>query len=310
MLNKISYNFMTVLLATMLLPICIYAEKIDDDALSSIELGRIIYQKGILPNGKALSAIGKDGLPFKIHKTACMDCHRRSGLGTSESGLLIPPITGEYLFRTLEDKGNELLDRVGVPRPVYAENTLKTLIQTGMRPDGKLLNEIMPRYKISNKDSDHLIAYLKSLSQAHISGLSDDQIEFATIITPGMPEAEKTILLTTIKTYFSNINKDVRQLGHMKSPMHGRYKPYRKWNLHIWNLTGDPSSWKSQLEKKYAEQPIFAIIGGYGNWQPIHEFCEQNRVPSLFPITDTPGISKSDFYTLYFSKGIKLMLKR
>ena len=306
MLSKIPYVFIIVLLETMLFTFCVYAENIEGDSLSSIELGKIIYQKGILPNGEPLIANGKNGLPFKINRTACMDCHRRSGLGTSESGLLIPPITGEYLFKTFEEKGNELLDRVGVPQPIYEENSLKTLIQTGMRPDGRRLNEIMPRYELNNQDSNYLIAYLKSLSQAPTPGLSEDQIEFATIITPGMPETEKAILLTTMTTYMSNINKDVRQLGYMKSPMHGRYKPFRKWNLHVWNLTGEPKSWNSQLDKKYAEQPVFAIIGGYGNWQPIHEFSEQNRVPSLFPITDTPVISKGDFYTLYFSKGIKL----
>jgi len=302
------------LVIILLMPLCIYAEQgtenKDRTLLSPLELGQRIYQKGILPNGEPLTAFGKDGLPFKINKTACMDCHRRSGLGSSESGILIPPITGRYLFKVSDKKGSRLLDKVGAPRPVYTEATLKALIQNGVRPNGQQLHEIMPRYKISNKDSDYLITYLKSLTQEEIPGLRDDRIEFATIITPDMPDDDKKLMLNIMNTYMGHVNKDVRQLGHMKSPIHNRYKPFRKWNLHVWELTGDSSSWKQQLEKKYAEQPVFALLGGYGDWRPIHQFCEQNKIPSLFPITDTPGFPEEktnrDFYTLYFSKGIKI----
>lgn len=279
-------------------------------SVSPLELGKTIYQKGILSNGQPLTAIGKDGLPFKINRTACIDCHRRSGLGSSESGILIPPITGEYLFKTTEKKGNKLLDKVGIPRPVYTQDSLKLLLKTGIRPNGQHLHEIMPRYKISGKDSDYLITYLKSLSHLQNPGLRDDQIEFATVITPGMPKEDKKLMLNIMHTYMDHVNRDVRNLGYMKSPIHNRYKPFRRWNLHVWELTGDSSSWKQQLEKKYAEQPIFAFLGGYGDWQPIHQFCEENKIPSLFPITDTPGVplkkTNSDFYALYFSQGIKL----
>ena len=290
----------------MLLPYYAHANQSNIDAISSLELGKSIYQKGILPNGKSLTALGKDGLPFKINKTACIDCHRRSGLGTSESGLLISPITGEYLFKNNIKKGTKLLDKVGVPRPIYTEESLKVTIQSGFRPNGEQLHEIMPRYKLDDNNLNHLISYLKSLDKSLVPGLTNTQIDFATIITPQTPNDDKKLMLNIMNTYFEQINKDVRQLDHMKSPLHGRYKPYRRWKLHVWNLSGEPSSWQSQLEKKYAEQPIFAFLGGIGDWQPIHKFSEENKIPSLFPITDTPIISDTDFYTLYFSKGIKL----
>jgi hypothetical protein len=284
----------------------INAREIGSTSLASLELGKSIYQKGILPNGKPLVAHGKHGQPFVINKTACIDCHRRSGLGTSESGILIAPITREYLFITGKKIGRKLLDRVGVPRPIYNEETLKLAITTGVKPNGRQLHEIMPRYKFSDDELNHLIVYLKSLNQAPVPGLTDTQIDFATVVTPDMSKQDKELMLSIINTYFANINKDVRQLGHMKNPLHGRYKPYRKWKLHVWELIGEQSSWKSQLETKYAKQPVFSILSGYGDWQPIHDFCEKNKIPSLFPITDTPVVSNDDFYTLYFSKGLEL----
>ena len=296
-----------VFLILLLLP-CLSQAKQNTDiaATDPLLLGKQIYEKGILPNGQLLTALGKDGLPYKINRTACIDCHRRSGLGTSESGLLILPITGEYLFKKSSKTGKTLLDNVGIPRPIYTEKTLKTVIRTGIRPDGKPLHEIMPRYKLSDTELDYLIAYLKSLDKKHIPGLTDKQIDFATVITPGMSIQDKKLMLRIIKSYYGHINKDVRQLGHMRNPLHGRYKPYRKWKLHIWNLTGEQKTWKKQLEDKYAKEPVFALISGYGDWQVIHHFCEENKIPSIFPITNTPVVSEKNIYTLYFSKGIQL----
>jgi hypothetical protein len=46
-------------------------------------------------------------------------------------------------------------------------------------------------------------------------------------------------------------------------------------------------------------------LGGItnGDWKPIHQFSEDNRIPCLFPNTDFPVVSDTDWYTLYLSKG-------
>jgi ABC-type branched-subunit amino acid transport system substrate-binding protein len=50
---------------------------------------------------------------------------------------------------------------------------------------------------------------------------------------------------------------------------------------------------------------VFAVLSGISasDWQPIHDFCEDKRLPCLFPVTDFPGKSENDWYTFYFNKG-------
>jgi hypothetical protein len=59
------------------------------------------------------------------------------------------------------------------------------------------------------------------------------------------------------------------------------------------------------LEAHLDADPVFALLGGLaaGPWRPIHEFCERRQLPCLFPLTDLPVVSSSDWYTQYFSKG-------
>jgi hypothetical protein len=74
----------------------------------------------------------------------------------------------------------------------------------------------------------------------------------------------------------------------------------KKWELH-----GEPETWQNQLEQYYKKEPVFGFVGGISTreWQPIHDFCEKNKIPCLFPLTDFPVISDTAWYTLYFSKG-------
>jgi hypothetical protein len=94
-----------------------------------------------------------------------------------------------------------------------------------------------------------------------------------------------------------------RQAGIMRMQ-----RAWRRWHLHVWELTGPPQTWGEQLEAHYRRQPVFAIVGGLGgaDWGPIHEFSERFRVPCIFPQAEVPGRSKPRFYTTYLSRGVLL----
>ena len=83
----------------------------------------------------------------------------------------------------------------------------------------------------------------------------------------------------------------------------------RRWELHVWQLTGPAATWQSQLEQHFEREPVLAVVSGLGgkNWAPVHAFCEHNAVPCLFPNVEAPPASADhDFYSLYFSKGVEL----
>jgi len=79
----------------------------------------------------------------------------------------------------------------------------------------------------------------------------------------------------------------------------------RQASLDVWELKGPPETWPKQLAAYYKNKPVFAVLGGIsnGDWRPIHDFCEAQRLPCLFPITDFPAISETGWYTYYFNKG-------
>jgi hypothetical protein len=83
---------------------------------------------------------------------------------------------------------------------------------------------------------------------------------------------------------------------------------HRRWELHIWQLTGADNTWEEQLKRHFAAEPVLAVVSGLGgkNWEPVHKFCENTALPCLFPNVEVPVDAEHDFYSMYFSKGVLL----
>jgi hypothetical protein len=86
------------------------------------------------------------------------------------------------------------------------------------------------------------------------------------------------------------------------------FRVHRRWELHVWELSGAESTWQRQLERRLAAEPVFAVISGLGgrSWAPVHAFCERAALPCLFPNVEAPPEADQDFYSLYFSRGVLL----
>ena len=94
----------------------------------------------------------------------------------------------------------------------------------------------------------------------------------------------------------------------MQSTRGVMYRVERRWQLHVWELSGPPETWDRQLRKWLAATPVFAVISGIGgrSWASVHRFCEREAIPCLLPNVDLPTVAEQDCYPIYFSKGVLL----
>jgi ABC-type branched-subunit amino acid transport system substrate-binding protein len=293
------------------LAVCAGATPVAAAADQDIEAGRRIYLQGVLPSNDDLRARVQRDVATAGQQLVCAGCHGRSGMGVGEGQRIAPPVAGSMLYQPREIRRRQLYDTRSF-RPAYTDESLAQAIRAGVDPNGRALDPMMPRYALDEADTHRLIAYLKTLSSRISPGVDDTDIHFATIVTEGVEVRDRRAVLDVLDAFFEGKAAETRHERSRaeRGPFHmeRHYQAYRKWNLHVWELRGPPEAWRSQLERHYDQQPVFAVIGGIGrgSWRPIHEFCEHLRLPCLLPNTDLPVVSDSDYYTVYFSKGIEL----
>jgi hypothetical protein len=292
----------------------------------ALRLGEIMYRSGVLPSGEPMKALVMGDIPFDGRMFTCDDCHQRSGLGSEEGTIITWPTNGKELFAPRRRTGaykqpvseEEKLDgRRELPeyfqmedvRPAYTDKSLARLLRVGVDPAGRKIDPIMPKFRLGQSNMQILIYYLKHLSVELSPGVDDTTLQFATVVTDDVSEEDKTAMLSVLQAHIDAHNSQNRHESKRASfgPFHKseRYRAYRNLKLHVWTLRGQEETWRDQLDSYYSKQPVFALLGGItgGSWKKIHTFSEEHKIPCIFPITDLPLISESDWYTLYYSKG-------
>jgi len=284
--------------------------------------GESIYLRGILPSGAPLEGQRQAaGLTARGADAACVNCHQRSGLGTYEGynlAVTIPPIAGAYLFHSREATTKEAVlpyvEWMHSNRDPYTDATLARAIREGLDSQGRPLSTLMPRFALRDADMDSLIEYLKQLGSHPAPGVSERELQFATVITPDADPARRKAMLDVMEHYFANKNlfpignsREIHTSGKTQGAK-SMFMSHRLWRLNVWDLTGPASTWGAQLDADMKKEPVFALVSGLGgsNWTPVHQFCERRQVPCLFPNVDAPIDDSRDFYPLYFSKGVLL----
>ncbi|MDT8438818.1 MAG: hypothetical protein RQ729_07425 [Wenzhouxiangellaceae bacterium] len=290
-----------------------------------VEAGRLLYQFGQTAAGEPVRADAFGGTELAGESMACVRCHRRSGFGSYEGGYYIPPITQPYLFggRQLsrDDRFRALFMQAQTAefrhqvrrirdREPYTAETLHRAVAEGIDPDGRVLDPLMPRYRISETDLANLQAYLETLSAGISPGITETHVELAVVVHSDVPAAEREALVGTLESFVEWYNErtrgDMRLAGHSVygSSLYTRYA--RLYRLHVWELDGAPETWAGQLDRLNAERPAFALVSGKvdGPWIEIGRWADRNAVPSVFPITDLPHEpGPLGGYTVYFSQG-------
>jgi mono/diheme cytochrome c family protein len=280
---------------------------------TSAGVGEAIYRNGLLPSGQPVQAEREPGMQIEGSTAACVNCHRRSGLGMKEGRRTIPPVAGSYLFHPRAANADELdlpfVDGMKADRDPYTDDLLARAIRTGIGADGQPLSFLMPHFKLDDAQMGALIAYLRQLSPGAVPGVTSSVLHFATIVTPDADPVQRDGVLEVLTKFFDDKNHYTRaESPRLHSSRRMMFKVNRRWQLHVWQLKGAPESWEAQLRSNLAAEPVFAVISGIGGrtWAPIQRFCETQALPCLFPNVDLPVDRETDFDTLYLSKGVLL----
>lgn len=285
-------------------------------ATDPIADGRRIYYEGRLASGAPVEAAVSSDTTMQGAGLACVNCHRRSGYGSSESRVVIPPINGAILFST-QRIGLQRDYRDGrlanLERPAYTIATLARALREGVDAEGRPLLPMMPRYRLNDEEVAAVAAYLNTLSNQSAPGIDEETIHFATVITPGTQQSQRQAMAEVFDHFVADKNagtrNEERRAEHAPFQKKWMYSAYRKWVMHTWELHGPEQEWGKQLEHYSRQQPVFALVGGIGDerWQAVHEFCEAEQIPCLFPhLTTPPRQRPGDFYSVYFSSGLRL----
>jgi hypothetical protein len=274
--------------------------------------GQAIYRDGVLASGKPLVGTGSAGVLRQGRDGACVACHRRSGFGIAEGQVVVRPITAPDLFpgSAAEAATPRIAHQLGVRRrPAYTAATLAAALRGGTDVTGRPMNSMMPRYALGDADMAALQAYLASLYAAPDPGVDEQELHLGTVIQPGVLPERRKAMLDVLRAFVRDKNAGVRsEAARRKGGAMRMHRAYRVWVLDVWELAGTPDRWAAQLEEYYRRQPVFALVSGIGDlgWQPIHDFSERFGVPCILPLTSLPGKATSNFYTVYFSRGIAL----
>lgn len=284
-----------------------------------LALGQRIYVEGVLPSGASLTGLRFGNTMISGAAAACVNCHHRSGMGSVEGDIQVPPITGNFLFSPNGDQHLATMDprvskRFNQAHDPYTDESLAKAILHGENSNGREMSVLMPRYNLSESELKALTAYLKQLSLQWSPGVTEDSIRFAMVITPDVELERRKVLIDMVRIAFNQKNGSTmtakRSGGkrqHMVSAAEMVLGTERNWQLDIWELQGAKESWAEQLAARYRNQPVFALVSGLSNstWQPIHDFCEREQVPCWFPSVSLPVTTQTP-YSLYFSRGVAL----
>ena len=269
------------------------------------ESGRALYEEGKLPDGSALRALRPEGFELVGEQAACVTCHRESGMGavegTTDSAVLVPPVAGPVLFSPARFH-QAYLDPLHhwVPNPAweraltrdaYDDTTLARSLRDGVDPDGRRLVAPMPRYALDDRAIAALAAYLRRLSANPSPGVDAQALHLATVVAPDAPADQVPAVLGVLRAWAAASRTFDRD-----------------WTLQVWELSGPPTGWEAQLEARYRERPVFALLSGVGGaeWGPVQHFCEANRVPCILPVLEAAPAEEPGYYSMYFSPGVSL----
>ena len=256
---------------------------------TAVERGRLIYHEGQDGTRDEITALlGGEELEAPATAFACVSCHSAGGEGASEGGIRPPPIT----WNVLTNEGRSAL--TGRTRAPYDEAALARAIIRGVDPRGVPLHAAMPHYRMTERQTSDLIAFLKILGTDADAdpGLSPQTILVgASLPLSGSLAPVGEAVRATMNAYFEQLNA--------RGGVYGR-----RIELVFEDSSGTPAGTLEATRKLVEVKRVFALVGSFepSGDEATGEYLRRQSVPLIGPPTLTPRLSvppnPSVFYLL------------
>lgn len=122
--------------------------------------GERIYFTAASSSGAPIDYEGGPSGGMMMGRLACVECHGEGGRG---GPVTMRGQTFETSNVTWPALTEERHDEGEMEHPPYTDETVRRAITQGLDPAGKPLESPMPRWRMSERDLDDLVAYLKGL---------------------------------------------------------------------------------------------------------------------------------------------------
>jgi len=166
--------------------------------------GKRIYTDGASSSNRPIEAVlgeGSTRVPGRL--MPCAGCHGPDGEGRPEGGVVPSTITWNVLAVPV-GKSSVL----GRQRMAYDQISLGRAIAQGVDSSGHHLGSTMPRYRLSPKDMDSLIQYLRILDKDVDPGLTGSMIRLGALVPVDGPLAVSgRSSVALLQAYFDELNQ-------------------------------------------------------------------------------------------------------
>lgn len=256
----------------------------------SIERGRQIYVETTSPSGGEIVAIlGTGEAEVEVDGLAvpCSGCHGRDGRGRPEGGVTPTDVTWDYLSKPY---GN--VHYTGRKIPSYDEKGLERAIADAVDPSGFSFHVAMPRYRMSRRDMDDLLAYMKVLGRPEAPGVTGTALRIGVVLPPAGPlEPMGKAVRSALSARFDHLNGEGGIYGRRIEPV-------------FLETSGAPAERRDQVDGFLEREPVFAAVAPFfaGADAELATVFADHRVPVLGPFTLHPKeddlVNRYVFYLL------------
>jgi len=252
----------------LLLSLPASAEALDADQAA----GKAFFRTGTGAAGPVGAAVGAGQVEVPAASLPCASCHGRDGRGRPEGAVAPPDITAPVLRAP------------AAKRRGYDDAAIVAAVTLGRDVDGRALDPVMPRYRLSLADAGHLTSYLKTLGMALEPGLTPDRLVLGTILA--RPDAPAGKLL---QAFFDRLDAAGGLFG-------------RKLALVIAPPANSPSD---AVRRLLADQPVFALVAPWiaQDERGFADLAEAEDLPAIGAETLRPDAAGPAPHGLFFLDG-------